>query len=96
MKFIDEIVITLISGSGGNGICSFRREKFVPLGGPDGGDGGDGGSIFFLAKRSITNLSSFENKKKYIAENGKKSRAAACPRSFSSRSSSLATRWSTY
>ena len=45
--FIDEMTITVESGSGGSGCCSFRREKYVPRGGPDGGDGGDGGDVIF-------------------------------------------------
>ena len=45
--FIDEVVITVESGAGGSGCCSFRREKYVPKGGPDGGDGGDGGNVVF-------------------------------------------------
>ena len=49
MKFVDEAVISLFAGNGGNGAVSFRREKFIPLGGPDGGDGGDGGSIWLQA-----------------------------------------------
>ncbi|MFM6987674.1 MAG: GTPase ObgE, partial [Arenimonas sp.] len=49
MKFVDEAVITVTAGNGGNGCISFRREKFIPLGGPDGGDGGDGGSVWLQA-----------------------------------------------
>ena len=54
MSFIDEAAIQLIAGSGGNGCLSFRREKFIPKGGPDGGDGGKGGSIFLKADSSLT------------------------------------------
>ena len=54
MSFIDEAAIHLIAGSGGNGCLSFRREKFIPKGGPDGGDGGKGGSIFLKADSSLT------------------------------------------
>ncbi|MEL0011485.1 MAG: GTPase ObgE, partial [Bacteroidota bacterium] len=46
MRFIDEVKITVVSGNGGHGCASFRREKFIPYGGPDGGDGGNGGGIF--------------------------------------------------
>ena len=56
MSFIDEAAIQLIAGSGGNGCLSFRREKFIPKGGPDGGDGGKGGSIFLKADSSLTNI----------------------------------------
>ena len=56
MSFIDEASIELIAGKGGNGCLSFRREKFIPKGGPDGGDGGRGGSIIFQAEKSLTCL----------------------------------------
>lgn len=52
MKFVDEAVITVEAGKGGNGCMSFRREKYIPRGGPDGGDGGDGGSIFLKRMRT--------------------------------------------
>ena len=51
MKFVDEANIDVQAGNGGNGCVSFRREKFIPLGGPDGGDGGDGGSVYLVARR---------------------------------------------
>ena len=50
MKFIDEAVIQVLAGKGGNGVASFRREKYIPRGGPDGGDGGRGGSIYAIAE----------------------------------------------
>ena len=53
MRFIDEAVIEISSGDGGNGCLSFRREKFIPKGGPDGGDGGKGGNINFIANESF-------------------------------------------
>ena len=56
MKFIDEAKIEVIAGDGGNGAVSFRREKYVPRGGPDGGDGGRGGSIHAIADRNINTL----------------------------------------
>ena len=56
MKFVDEAVITVEAGKGGNGCLSFRREKFIPRGGPDGGDGGDGGSIWLVADSWHTGL----------------------------------------
>jgi len=70
MRFIDEVKINIQSGSGGNGCCSFRREKYTPLGGPDGGDGGDGGSVYFQADEGINTLVKFRGKKNYFAEDG--------------------------
>jgi len=71
MKFIDEAIIHLRAGKGGNGIVSFRREKYIPLGGPDGGDGGDGGSVYVIGSTDLNTLSDFRNRRKYLAENGK-------------------------
>lgn len=70
MKFIDEVKITIISGNGGDGASSMRREKHVPMGGPDGGDGGDGGDVYFEANDGINTLITFRGKKVYRAENG--------------------------
>ena len=70
MKFVDEAVITAKAGDGGNGCVSFRREKYVEFGGPDGGDGGDGGSVFLQAEKSLTTLSDFRHKRFYEAERG--------------------------
>jgi len=70
MKFVDEVKIWVRSGSGGKGCISFRREKFVPKGGPDGGDGGKGGDIVFLACGKKYNLLDFIYKQHYFAENG--------------------------
>ena len=67
---IDYAKITIKSGKGGDGHVSFRREKFVPDGGPDGGDGGDGGSIIFLNDDNINTLIDFKHKRKFIAEAG--------------------------
>ncbi|MEC9382229.1 MAG: hypothetical protein VX984_04050, partial [Thermodesulfobacteriota bacterium] len=69
-NFLDYKEIAIISGNGGNGIASFRREKYVPFGGPDGGDGGDGGSIIFLGKSNLRSLKDFKNKKLFRAKNG--------------------------
>ncbi len=69
--FIDEIDVFVKGGDGGAGCVSFRREKFVPRGGPDGGDGGDGGSIFLEADRSITTLIDFHYQRHYTAERGR-------------------------
>ena len=71
MKFIDETVITVRAGNGGSGILSFRREKYIPFGGPDGGDGGDGGSVIIKATDSLNTLADFRNKSLFKAENGK-------------------------
>ena len=68
--FIDSATIYLKAGNGGNGCISFRREKFIPAGGPDGGDGGAGGDIIFLGDGGMNTLSDFRYKKKYMAQNG--------------------------
>ena len=70
MKFVDNAVITIASGNGGKGAVSFRREKFIPKGGPDGGDGGDGGDVIFKASHNITSLLDFRYKPRFAAENG--------------------------
>lgn len=72
MKFIDEAKIEVIAGKGGNGATSFRREKFVPRGGPDGGDGGRGGSVFAIADENINTLVEYRFVKRYQAKNGEK------------------------
>jgi len=68
----DRVEIKVRSGKGGDGAASFRHEKFVPFGGPDGGDGGDGGSVIIRADASVTNLSGFRSKGLYRAEDGKR------------------------
>lgn len=68
--FIDYTSVYLTSGNGGNGAVSFRREKYVPLGGPDGGDGGRGGSIIFESDSSMTTLLDLKYKRRYVAEHG--------------------------
>ncbi len=68
--FIDESKIFVRSGDGGNGAVAFRREKFVPKGGPAGGDGGKGGSVVFIADRNVNTLINFKYKRKFVAENG--------------------------
>ena len=70
MKFVDEARIEVIAGNGGNGVVSFRREKYIPFGGPDGGDGGRGGSVFALADRNINTLGDFRVARKFVARNG--------------------------
>lgn len=76
--FIDKAKIYLRSGKGGDGAVSFRREKYVPLGGPDGGDGGKGGSIIFQVDTGITTLLDFKYKRKFIAEDGERGGASKC------------------
>jgi GTP-binding protein len=70
MKFVDEALITVQSGDGGNGCVSFRREKYVPKGGPDGGDGGKGGDIVFKTASGINTLHSFNFKRHFKAKKG--------------------------
>ncbi len=70
MKFVDEATIRVQAGNGGNGCLSFRREKYVERGGPDGGDGGDGGSVFLLADASMNTLADFRMARKYRAASG--------------------------
>tara|TARA_A100001037_G_scaffold64619_2_gene56648 strand:- start:17372 stop:18703 length:1332 start_codon:yes stop_codon:yes gene_type:complete len=67
---IDQATINIISGNGGNGCISGRREKYVPKGGPDGGDGGDGGSIIFKSDENTNTLRYFQYSKKFVAESG--------------------------
>jgi len=71
MKFLDQAKINIKAGNGGSGSASFRREKFVEFGGPDGGDGGDGGSIIFEAERNLNTLIDFRYAQHFKAENGK-------------------------
>ncbi len=70
MKFIDEADIRVEAGSGGRGCVSFRREKFVPRGGPDGGDGGDGGSVYLVAREGVNTLADFRVKRRFRAPSG--------------------------
>ncbi len=70
MKFVDEATIEVIAGKGGNGVASFRREKFIPRGGPDGGDGGRGGSIIAVADRNINTLIDYRYARLHRAKNG--------------------------
>ena len=69
--FIDEAIIKVISGKGGDGIVHFRREKFVPRGGPDGGDGGRGGDVILEVKKTMNTLSAFQHRRRYKAEDGR-------------------------
>src|SRR5580765_5784104 len=78
MKFIDEAHIEVHAGKGGNGAVSFRREKYVPRGGPDGGDGGRGGSVIAVADRNINTLIDYRYAKKHLARNGENGRGSDC------------------
>src|SRR5579872_6089065 len=73
---VDEAKIWVKAGDGGNGVVSFRREKFVPYGGPDGGDGGRGGSIYLVAERGISTLLDFSKQRHFRAQNGGHGRGA--------------------
>ncbi len=70
MKFIDEANIFVKAGDGGNGIVSFRREKYIPMGGPDGGDGGDGGSVYVVGSKDLNTLSDFRHTRRFVAKRG--------------------------
>ena len=76
MKFIDEAVIEVHAGNGGNGVASFRREKYIPRGGPDGGDGGRGGSIFAVADRNINTMIDYRYARIHRAKRGENGRGA--------------------
>lgn len=78
MKFVDEATITVQAGKGGNGCMSFRREKYIPKGGPDGGDGGDGGSVFLEADEGLNTLIDFRYTRRFKAENGEQGSGANC------------------
>ncbi len=70
MKLVDEADIRVIAGNGGNGCVSFRREKFIPLGGPDGGDGGNGGSVYLVADENLNTLVDFRHQRLFRAQRG--------------------------
>src|SRR5690242_14316356 len=70
MKFVDEAIIKVQAGDGGNGCASFRREKFIPFGGPDGGDGGSGGSVWLVADEGLNTLVDFRHQRSYKAQRG--------------------------
>lgn len=76
MKFIDEAKIQVNAGKGGDGVASFRRERFIPKGGPDGGDGGNGGSIFAISDRNINTLVDYRFARLHRAKNGKNGRGS--------------------
>lgn len=70
MKFVDEAIIKVQAGDGGNGCISFRREKFIPFGGPDGGDGGSGGSVWLVADEGLNTLIDFRHQRSFKAQRG--------------------------
>ncbi|MDH5258242.1 MAG: GTPase ObgE [Gammaproteobacteria bacterium] len=78
MKFVDEAKIIVEAGKGGNGCTSFRREKYIPKGGPDGGDGGDGGSVYFVADEELNTLVDFRFTRYYRAESGTGGQSKNC------------------
>lgn len=78
MKFIDEVTIKVTAGRGGNGCCSFRREKFIPFGGPNGGDGGEGGHVYMVAKPSLNTLVDYRYVREHRAESGESGRGSQC------------------
>ena len=78
MKFVDEVKIEVIAGKGGDGCLSFRREKFIPYGGPNGGDGGDGGSVYLVADESLTTLADFRFTRYFKAEKGQHGMGSQC------------------
>ncbi|MDH3389563.1 MAG: GTPase ObgE [Gammaproteobacteria bacterium] len=78
MKFIDEANIYVKAGDGGNGIVSFRREKYIPMGGPDGGDGGDGGSVYVIGSKDLNTLSDFRHTRRFVAQRGANGKGRNC------------------
>src|SRR6185295_17767529 len=78
MKFVDEAIIEVHAGNGGDGCASFRREKFIPRGGPDGGDGGRGGSIHAIADANINTLIDYRYARIHRARDGENGRGSDC------------------
>lgn len=78
MKFVDEATIRVEAGNGGNGALSFRREKFIPRGGPDGGDGGDGGSVYLVGHTDLNTLADFRHTRVFRAPHGEKGGGRNC------------------
>ena len=78
MKFIDEAKIYIKAGDGGNGIATFRREKYIPMGGPNGGDGGRGGSVYVVADRNINTLVDYRYTRKFLGQRGENGGSADC------------------
>jgi len=78
MKFVDEATILVVAGAGGNGCVSFRREKYIPRGGPDGGDGGDGGDVYMQADENLNTLIDYRFEKSFRAERGQNGQSRDC------------------
>ena len=78
MKFVDEATIEVTAGKGGNGWVSFRREKYVPRGGPDGGDGGDGASIYLEGNDALNTMIDYRYTRRFRADNGESGRGRNC------------------
>lgn len=78
MKFVDEVQIRVEAGDGGSGCVSFRREKYIPKGGPDGGDGGDGGDVFLVANENLNTLIDYRFERFHRAERGENGRSSDC------------------
>ena len=78
MKFVDEVVVSVEAGKGGNGCVSFRREKYIPKGGPNGGDGGHGGHVEVLADHNINTLVDYRYTRMFKAENGRPGEGSNC------------------
>ena len=78
MKFVDEATILVVAGDGGNGCVSFRREKYIPKGGPDGGDGGDGGDVYLVADENLNTLIDYRFEKSFRAERGQTGQSRDC------------------
>jgi GTP-binding protein len=78
MKFVDEVSIFVKAGDGGNGMMSFRREKFIEKGGPNGGDGGDGGSVYMVADENLNTLVDYRYTRRFLAPNGEKGGSTDC------------------
>ncbi|MDD5578632.1 MAG: GTPase ObgE [Methylobacter sp.] len=78
MRFVDEVEARVEAGDGGNGVIGFRREKFIPLGGPDGGDGGDGGSVYLIAAENVNTLADFRYHSVHRAQRGQNGMSRNC------------------
>ncbi|OUU39490.1 MAG: GTPase ObgE [Cellvibrionales bacterium TMED49] len=78
MKFVDEAVVKVQAGNGGDGCMSFRREKYIPKGGPDGGDGGNGGNVVIRVKEGLTTLLDFRYQRSFVAKSGSKGAGGNC------------------